>query len=1337
MRRAARILLRVLAVLVALAAILSIAVVVVLRSDWFREEVRKRIVSEVQKASGARVELGSFRFDWTNLNADVTGLVLHGKESAGEPPLVQVESARVGLRLISALERKVDLASLTILRPHARIVFYADGSTNFPVPEVRKEDTKWQSDILNLAVKKYEVVDGTVEYDDRKTPLNLRGEHLDLRMSYDPNGPAYVCAIKTSNLRTALEGVKPFDVNAEASCRLETTRIVVQKLTFSTRDSRAELEGTLEDLQKPHGKFQLKATGLIRDVVRMFGVPVQPVGSAAFNGTLDVDFSDPPRLQIDGHAFARGAGFKQDGIDIKGAAAAGDVHLKLDGMTVSNLSVKALGSSLNGKLSLANWRRLHLEGEIDSVDIATANSMAGGRPLPWNGSLSGTFQLDEAINRRDLVAQGVLAILPAPEGNAIDGMLDVRFDQAAGEIKLGNSHLHTRNSSLDLAGTLGDELHVRFHSADLDDVLPALSFLDDNAPRELPLKLAGGGVADGEGDLTGKLDNLSFEGDVHLGPAELEGHPFDRFDAHLETDKTLVKVERALLARGNMQVSGSAQVQARQGSFDNGALSGSVALRGIPIEDALKEAKTTAPVSGILSGSVNLSGTVRDPQGSGDLDIRQPVLYGQPFDRLHTSVRVGPGLAEISGGQADWASARVLFSGAYAPAASDWQTGDVRVQLSAQNVALERLQMLQEFKPPLAGLLQGTLDASGHIGNGGFALASADAKFTTSNLTVDQQPVGSVGLTAQTKGDKVELAVSGKLRDTEIQGTGSLGLDGDRPGSIQVRFAQMDLQTVHKLAMLGGTTEQQASTLPFDGSVEGSGKATFTLKSPKDFQAELTLDKLKMMPRPSAQGAVAAPLKATDIELHNTKPVLLALTAKGATVRSGEFAGPETTIQVTGSIPFSEGASADLAVRGDLNLTILRLLSPDLRSTGSATVQATVRGALRDPAVNGRMELKRASLEFEDLPNTLDNAEGVVLFDRNRATIEKLTADTGGGRIMLSGFLDFGSSIVYRLQADAKQVRVRWPEELSTTFDAKLALNGTPDQSTLSGTLTLNRATVNSRGDLGSLFASGAKPVPTMSQPNDVLRGMQFDVRIESGSNFEFQTSLTRDVQAEVDLRLRGTPLRPGLVGDISVNQGEVEVLGNRYSVNRGDIHFLNAVKIEPTLDMELETKAHGVTVNVKLSGTMDKLNVNYSSDPPLQSNEIIALLAVGRDPSLASGLGANSTAGANSGFGGAGLGLLGEAASEQLSSRVQRFIGSSRVKIDPTLTGIDNLPQARLTIEQQVSRDITLTYITNLNRTQEQIVRIQWDFNRSWSAVAVRDSNGLFGIDFQFRKRF
>ena len=425
-------------------------------------------------------------------------------------------------------------------------------------------------------------------------------------------------------------------------------------------------------------------------------------------------------------------------------------------------------------------------------------------------------------------------------------------------------------------------------------------------------------------------------------------------------------------------------------------------------------------------------------------------------------------------------------------------------------------------------------------------------------------------------------------------------------------------------------------------------------------------------------------------------------------------------------------------MRGSVDLAILQLYNPDLLARGNATVQATVRGSLRDPQMHGRMELQNASLYLADLPNGIDNANGSVIFDRNRATIEKLSAETGGGKIFFAGFVELRDILTYRLQAEAQQVRVRYPEDVSTTFNAKLALNGTSDASTLSGSFTLTRAAFNPRSDLGGLMALAAKPVPAAASPNEYLRGMQFDVRIESGPNLEFQTSLTRDVQAEVDLRLRGSPLRPVLLGSVSVNQGEIQVFGNRYTVDRGDIRFLNPIKIEPTFDMDLETKARGIIVNISFSGTMQKFNVNYSSDPPLQPRDIIALLAVGRNPgSLASSTSAGEFATNSSSGLEAGGGILGEAISEQLSSRMQRFFGASRVKIDPTVTGVDNLPQARLTLEQQVSKEVTLTYITNLNRTQEQVVQFEYDFSAHWSAIAVRQDNGLFGIDFQYRKRF
>jgi len=500
----------------------------------------------------------------------------------------------------------------------------------------------------------------------------------------------------------------------------------------------------------------------------------------------------------------------------------------------------------------------------------------------------------------------------------------------------------------------------------------------------------------------------------------------------------------------------------------------------------------------------------------------------------------------------------------------------------------------------------------------------------------------------------------------------------------------------------------------------------------RSFRADVKIDTLQLDAKPGQ--SLRLDVQTQDVRIRNTQPILVTVSAQEARIDSAHFSARDTNLEATGVIPFNDSGGANLAIKGSVNLAELQLFNADLLAKGTATVNATVRGSLRDPQMNGRMEFKNASLYMNDVPNGVDNASGSILFNRNRATIETLTAETGGGRIAFRGFLEFGDTLIYRLQADVNQVRVRYPEDVSFTANAQLALNGTSDASTLSGTVTLNRAAISTGADLARLLAEASKPSPAPPNPNEYLRGMRFDVRLESAPLFELETSLTRNVQTEVDLRLRGTPLVPALLGTITVNRGEVQIFGNRYTVNRGDIRFLNPIKIEPVFDLDLETRTRGITVTVTVSGSPERLAVNYSSDPPLQSNEIIALLAVGRDP-ISNQVG-GQLASANASFGNAGS-LLGEAVSEQLSNRLQRFFGASRVKIDPTLDADTNLPAARLTLEQQISRDITLTYITNLNRTQEQTVRIQWDFNRQWSAVAVRDTNGLFGIDFLYRKRF
>jgi hypothetical protein len=80
---------RVVGGLAAVAIVATVAGVFVVRSQWFFDYVKTRIVDEARRATGARVEMEKFSFDWTAMQARVDGFTLHGKESAEEAPLAQ------------------------------------------------------------------------------------------------------------------------------------------------------------------------------------------------------------------------------------------------------------------------------------------------------------------------------------------------------------------------------------------------------------------------------------------------------------------------------------------------------------------------------------------------------------------------------------------------------------------------------------------------------------------------------------------------------------------------------------------------------------------------------------------------------------------------------------------------------------------------------------------------------------------------------------------------------------------------------------------------------------------------------------------------------------------------------------------------------------------------------------------------------------------------------------------------------------------------------------------------------------------------------------------------
>jgi translocation and assembly module TamB len=462
------------------------------------------------------------------------------------------------------------------------------------------------------------------------------------------------------------------------------------------------------------------------------------------------------------------------------------------------------------------------------------------------------------------------------------------------------------------------------------------------------------------------------------------------------------------------------------------------------------------------------------------------------------------------------------------------------------------------------------------------------------------------------------------------------------------------------------------------------------------------------------------------------------LDQNGIRIKPAKFAARQTDLNLEGGYAFNSRSPWDLRLTGSADLAVLGSFRPDLSTTGTAKLDAVLRGSAKDPQLSGRMTISNASLFMHDVASGIEHANGTFYFERNRANIEKLTGQFGAGSFEVSGFVAFGAESSYRLQAKASNIRVRYPEGVSTMLDADLSLVGSSVRSLLSGTLTIARSGFNSKTDLAGMVAQSGSPVPLVVTDNEFLRNMQFDVRVRTTPNATLISEYTQDIQTDADLRLRGSLIKPVLLGRIHVRQGIVQFFGSRYTVSRGELIFYSTATLAPSLDLDLETRIRGVTVYINVSGPLNRLKVNYRSEPPLQASEILALLTVGRPPA-----GQSTALPTAPGTGNPALtenstnSLLGGALSGAVSARVERFFGASRIKIDPQMTGVDNIPQARITVEQSISRDVTLTLVSNIRQAQQQVVQVEWNLSSEWSLIAIRDENGVLGVDFLFKKRF
>ncbi len=215
---------------------------------------------------------------------------------------------------------------------------------------------------------------------------------------------------------------------------------------------------------------------------------------------------------------------------------------------------------------------------------------------------------------------------------------------------------------------------------------------------------------------------------------------------------------------------------------------------------------------------------------------------------------------------------------------------------------------------------------------------------------------------------------------------------------------------------------------------------------------------------------------------------------------------------------------------------------------------------------------------------------------------------------------------------------------------------------------------------------------------------------------------------------MRGTLAVPSVLGRIQITEGSATYAGTKYELERGSIYFSNPVRIDPTIDLDATARVENYDITIGVHGTVTNLKPTYRSEPPLTEADIFNLLALGRTQEEAQlyqeqqeEAGSNPTTNA----------LLGGALNATVSSRVGKFFGAGTVKIDPAFIGTLGNSSARITVQEPLSKQLTLVFATNVNETAQQLIQVQYQLNQEDSIVATRDESGVFSLVYKIRKRY
>jgi translocation and assembly module TamB len=323
----------------------------------------------------------------------------------------------------------------------------------------------------------------------------------------------------------------------------------------------------------------------------------------------------------------------------------------------------------------------------------------------------------------------------------------------------------------------------------------------------------------------------------------------------------------------------------------------------------------------------------------------------------------------------------------------------------------------------------------------------------------------------------------------------------------------------------------------------------------------------------------------------------------------------------------------------------------DQHLTGPIGIAADFSGRVNAPDLTGVVRGDNLTYGNETYGTQITNLKIDGRFSDDELILNEASGKAGDGTVKAQGRIGLSAANGYpmSLTADFDNARLARSDALGATATGKITITKNPEVSKIEGRLTIPEAHYE-------IIRQGAAEIPELTgirrksqlvdngqaPPRKPVRAaglFDLDLRINADNRI-FVSGMGLESEWSARITVGGTTAAPQVRGTMEIERGTYSFASRRFDISRGTIRFQGSQTFNPTIDIAATTTAEGVTAILNVSGTAQRPQIAFTSNPSLPQEEVLSRLFFGTNVTNLSATEAIQLAAAVNSLSGSGGGL-------------------------------------------------------------------------------------------------